>query len=144
MDQNSKNDYEIQILVSDGIDSDSLLLSIIILDVEEQVDVASWSLAQEHEADWKSLEWFGYYYQHANGWIYHAGLGWLYRSSLTTDSIWHWQAKLGWMWTSRNAFPYFYEYSSSEWIYYDKDSSTLRFYNYGTESWFELNPETPK
>ena len=144
MDQNSKNDYEIQILVSDGIERDSLLLTIIILDVEEQVDVASWSLAEEHIADWKSLKWFGYYFQYSNGWIYHAGLGWLYRSSLTTDSIWLWQAKLGWTWTSRNTFPYFYEYSSSEWIYYDKDSSTLRFYNYGTESWFELKTETPR
>jgi hypothetical protein len=144
MDQDSKNDYEIQLLVSDGIESDSLLFTIRILDLEEQVDATSWSLAEEHEADWKSLEWFGYYYQHANGWIYHAGLGWLYRSSLGTDSIWLWQAKLGWMWTSKNAFPYFYEYSSSEWTYYDKDSSTLRFYNYGTESWFDLESETPK
>ena len=48
----------------------------------------SWLLATEHGAGWKSFDWFGYFYDSATPWIFHADLGWVYREGDGTDSIW--------------------------------------------------------
>ena len=48
----------------------------------------SWSGATDHGAGWKSFDWFGYFYETANPWVFHADLGWFYRAGDGTDSIW--------------------------------------------------------
>jgi hypothetical protein len=48
----------------------------------------SWQSATDLGAGWKSLDWFGYFYDTARPWIFHADLGWVYRASDDTDSIW--------------------------------------------------------
>jgi hypothetical protein len=48
----------------------------------------SWLLATDHGAGWKSFDWFGYFYETANPWVFHADLGWFYRAGDGTDSIW--------------------------------------------------------
>lgn len=48
----------------------------------------SWLLAIDHGAGWKSFDWFGYFYDSANPWVFHADLGWVYREGDGTDSIW--------------------------------------------------------
>lgn len=48
----------------------------------------SWQLATDRGAGWKSFDWFGYFYDASNPWIFHADLGWVYREGEGTDSIW--------------------------------------------------------
>ncbi len=48
----------------------------------------SWQWATDRGAGWKSFDWFGYFYDAASPWIFHADLGWVYRAGDDTDSIW--------------------------------------------------------
>lgn len=48
----------------------------------------SWLLATDLGAGWKNFDWFGYYYESTNSWVFHVDLGWFYRASEGTDSIW--------------------------------------------------------
>jgi hypothetical protein len=98
----------------------------------------SWSLAKDYGSGWKSLDWFGYYYEHHSGWIYHNKLGWLYRVSTGTDSIWLWQDNLGWLWTKRNVYPYFYDAKTGAWMYFRSTESLPMFYHYVTKTWLTL------
>ncbi len=53
-----------------------------------ETDTNSWSDAVDRGAGWKSFDWFGYFYETANSWFFHADLGWFYRAGEGTDSIW--------------------------------------------------------
>ncbi|MCC5835062.1 MAG: DUF3494 domain-containing protein [Opitutales bacterium] len=70
--------------------------------------------------------WFGLYSvlhfdsQAGIGWIYHFQHGWIYMEVQAENDIWLWHpAEESWLWTSEAIHPYFYNATSSEWVYFD-------------------------
>lgn len=53
-----------------------------------KTDPNSWSDAMDRGAGWKSFDWFGYFYETSNPWVFHEDLGWFYKATEGTDSIW--------------------------------------------------------
>ena len=99
----------------------------------------SWDLATDLGDGWRSLEWFGIYYEGASGWIYHMELGWLFRESSATDSIWLWREGLGWLWTTNSVLPHLYRENSSSWIYWlTGNTGSLVYYDHALGSWETL------
>ena len=99
----------------------------------------SWDLATDLGDGWRSLDWFGIYYEGTSGWIYHMELGWLFRQSSATDSIWFWREGLGWLWTTNSVFPSLYREDSSSWIYWlTGNNGSLLYYDHAQGSWYTL------
>jgi uncharacterized repeat protein (TIGR02543 family) len=105
---------------------------------DPKISTYSWSLATDLGNGWKRFDWFGSYYEHSSGWIYHTDLGWLYRVSEGTDSIWLYLNNHGWLWTSLSVCPYFYDAKTSNWMYFKSGDDKPRFYHYGTKAWVTL------
>ena len=109
---------------------------------EEEIQAASsdWNDAQSHEGGWRSIEWFGNYYEASSGWIYHKNLEWLYRSESGFSSVWLWHSELGWLWTSEGVFPFLYLNNWQSWLWMREgtDKSIYLFDKFKGE-WFPLD-----
>jgi hypothetical protein len=87
---------------------------------------------------WFSSSWMGYYYPSGEHWFYHYTLGWLYFGNISGIGAWYYDSTLGWLWTNSTDYPYFYQSSSSSWLYYHEGSNSPRyFYNQSTGIWGE-------
>ena len=97
-DSNKDNLYELSVKVSDGnATSLSTTVKISVVDLAEN----EWIFAEDKGSDWRSLAWFGNYYETSSGWIYHENLGWLYRTGDVTSHIWFYDPELkSWLWTA--------------------------------------------
>ena len=112
---------------------------------EEGVDspVTGWSDAVNHGAGWKSLDWFGHYYQSSGGWILHEELGWLYPTRGEGASVWLWHPKLGWLWTVEHAFPFLYWNNWNGWLWHPAETGdSFFFFDDFKGNWIliDLNP----
>ena len=43
----------------------------------------------------------------------------------------------GWLWTIKQAYPWFYDANSSDWLYFKQGGSQPRFYEYASKKWVE-------
>lgn len=87
---------------------------------------------------WFSSSWMGYYNPSGEHWFYHYTLGWLYFGNIFGIGAWYYDSTLGWLWTNSTDYPYFYQSSSSSWLYYLKGSNSPRyFYNQSAGIWGE-------
>ena len=73
-------------------------------------------------SNWRSLDWFGYYYPTSVGWLYHAGHGWIYPVATSFDSVWFYSLAQGWLWTTQTVYPWVWFHDDQDWRYYFKQS----------------------
>jgi hypothetical protein len=109
---------------------------------EEEIPATSsdWNDAQSHEGGWRSMEWFGNYYEASSRWIYHENLEWLYRSESDFSSVWLWHPELGWLWTSENVFPFLYLNNWNSWLWMKKESDkSIYLFDKLKGEWFSLD-----
>ncbi len=100
----------------------------------------SWIYAKDYGNDWKRLDWFGCFFEHRSGWIYHSQWKWLYRSTDATGSIWLWHQQLGWFWTNLTIYPYFWIQEAGGWFYLNKDSpDRLLIYSVNEQAWVSVS-----
>ena len=102
--------------------------------------IQSWNPLWENAADlgsgWRWLDWFGFFAEAGNKWIFHLQHGWMYPVGTDSASVWFWTSDMGWLWTGSTTYPYLYRSSDGAWLWYLKDSSLPRwFYNYKVGSW---------
>ena len=85
---------------------------------------------------WMSSSWFGSFHKTGGPWIYHQKLGWQYVYKLPSGGYWFWD-KIGgfWWWSSAESFPYAFDYSSNDWIYFNLDSAPLNLYDFKIGGW---------
>jgi hypothetical protein len=88
--------------------------------------------------EWLNLDWLGSFSTYQGDWVFHEKLGWFYSQGSEADQFWAWQTGIGWWWTSIKAYPYFYAYERSRWLYFSADYSTPSaryFYDYVKGRW---------
>ena len=51
---------------------------------------------------------------------------------------WFFLPNRGWLFTNRAAYPYFYDSTTSSWMYFQAGSDKPRFYHYGTKQWITV------
>ena len=138
-DLGADNQYDLNATVSDGnATSSPFAIRVYVLDNAEN----TWAHAEDKGAGWRYFPWFGHYFQtgNDNSWIYHETHGWLYRSGTDTNSIWLYDAELGWIWTNAQAHPFFFRFSTGDWLYYKTGTTQPRkFYDYLNASWLEVS-----
>jgi VCBS repeat-containing protein len=94
-----------------------------------------WESVPKIAGGWHTSSWFASFLPYANGWLYHADLGWLYSHSGPTADLWLWSAEHGWLWTANGVYPYLFQNSSANWLYFlIKKDGVARFYDYTTKS----------
>ncbi|SVE48938.1 uncharacterized protein METZ01_LOCUS501792, partial [marine metagenome] len=82
-----------------------------------------------------------YWYISGRNWIFHESLCWSFMVVQSEESVWIWIEFLdGWFWTNQTIYPFIYDYSNSEWIWFNRDDSTREegnrlFYRYSTSAW---------
>lgn len=95
-----------------------------------------WAGAADLGGGWRWLNWFGYFFEQGDGWIYHNEHGWMYAVGTTTADIWFWTQDLGWLWVSDSVYPNLYRDQTHGWLWYQVNSDNPRwFYNYTTLHW---------
>jgi hypothetical protein len=101
---------------------------------------SGWDNLLTHDGGWRSMEWFGNYYESSPGWIYLESLEWLYRPENGPSSVWLWHPALGWLWTSEGVFPFLYLNNWNSWLWMKKgtDKSIYLFDKFKGE-WFPLD-----
>lgn len=52
---------------------------------------------------------------------------------------WFFLPSLGWIWNDKNTFPYFYNASDENWMFFEAGSDIPRFYSYKAKEWFYLD-----
>jgi hypothetical protein len=54
---------------------------------------------------------------------------------------WFYMPDMGWLWTSQSEYPYFYDSSAEEWLYFESGNVKPKFYLYlrETQTWIRLN-----
>ena len=94
------------------------------------------------KGDWYSLDWLGYFYDSAAGWIYHVELGWLYVVKAENGNYWFYDNELGWLWTGPSYFDsskkdksFLYSVSESNWLYFTFSNGLPKFYSYLNKDW---------
>ena len=94
-----------------------------------------WESVPEMNGGWRNSSWFGSFIAYPQGWIYHIDLGWLYSHSDSSTSLWLWSSDKGWLWTKNGIYPFLYQNTTSNWLYFmvKKDGVTY-FYDYNTKS----------
>ena len=99
-------------------------------------EVQSWPAALDVGGGWRWLPWFGYFFDFANGWIWHLQHGWMFASGSQTSAIWFYTPDMGWLWSNDQVYPYLWRAAESTWLWYLRGSSAPRwFFNYGAGSW---------
>jgi len=91
---------------------------LVVPEKEVQEIEAGWRNAQSHDGGWRTMEWFGNYYESSSGWIYHEDLKWLFRAEGEVSSAWLWHPSLGWLWTNEDIFPFLYMNNWASWLWY--------------------------
>jgi outer membrane protein assembly factor BamB len=51
---------------------------------------------------------------------------------------WFYNPLRGWMWTKKDVFPYFFDTSGNNWMYFKSGSDTPLFWDFDTETWVSL------
>jgi hypothetical protein len=96
----------------------------------------AWNDASDHGNGWRSLDWFGYYLELQDNWIYHQYMGWLYRYGEMTDSSWFYSNEFNsWLWTSENIFPFLFRESNQRWLYFSSTSKSSQFFEFVENKW---------
>lgn len=88
---------------------------------------------------WSYSPWMGWYYDAELPWLYHDGLGWVFLESGSTasDVLLH-ESTLGWLQTSAEDFPWLYQPSTGDWLYYFKGTANPQvFYNQSSGEFIE-------
>jgi hypothetical protein len=109
---------------------------------EEDIKATSsgWDNAQSHDGGWRSMEWFGNYYESSAGWIYHESLEWLYRPESGFSSVWLWHSELGWLWTSEGVFPFLYLNNWQSWLWMREGTDeSIYLFDKSKGEWFPLD-----
>jgi uncharacterized protein YkwD len=95
-----------------------------------------WEDAMDLGGGWKWLDWFGFFAEFGNGWIFHERLGFLFCAGSNPQGFWAWSPGLGWLWTGSSGYPYFYSIQESSWLWYLTTSTNPRwFFNTTTGAW---------
>ena len=114
--------------------------------VRADVDDPLWLQSRSLDGfpNWFFLDWFGYYWQSSNNWVFHYELGWLYPKGKGSYDNWIYFPKHGWMWTGRYVYPNFYSNKESTWYRYDDNGSEFGWFeNLGNNSRFRFGREYP-
>ncbi len=85
--------------------------------------------------NWKRSSWFGDFYDHGNGWVYHLDHGWLYIAGTDETALWIFDQNLGWLFTGKTYHPFFFRHSTSGWLYYRTENGQRDFWDYDKEDW---------
>ena len=94
-----------------------------------------WESVPEIAGGWRTSPWLGTFLAYPEGWIYHADLGWLYAHSGPDTHLWLWSSDKGWLWTDIGIYPFLYQNSASNWLYFlKKKDGVPYFYDYTTKS----------
>ena len=48
---------------------------------------------------------------------------------------WYFQSDIGWRWTDEYTFPFIFDQTTGEWLYFKSDSKNSLFYQYDSKSW---------
>ena len=88
--------------------------------------------------NWKKLPDFGSYFEELSPWYYHQGMGWFYSSNLDISDFWFYLPDFGWCWSNNVIFPYIYEHSKENWLFFNQTSEDT-FYRYGEKTWTPVN-----
>ena len=78
----------------------------------------------------KSLNWFGRFFDIGDPWIFHDQHGWWFAEGASQRNFFAYDRALGsWLWTSRDFYPWVYQYSqpgsaSGRWIWYYREDRT--------------------
>ena len=48
---------------------------------------------------------------------------------------WFFQSEIGWRWTDESTFPFIFDQTTGEWLYFKSDSKKSLFYQYDSKSW---------
>ena len=51
---------------------------------------------------------------------------------------WFYHPSRGWMWTDRLAYPYFYDATDKDWMYFQSGNDKPKFYRYKTKTWLTV------
>ena len=51
---------------------------------------------------------------------------------------WFYNPSRGWMWTNRDAYPYFYDATDKDWMYFQSGNEKPKFYRYKTKTWLTV------
>jgi hypothetical protein len=51
---------------------------------------------------------------------------------------WFYHPSRGWMWTDRSAYPYFYDTTDKDWMYFQSGNDKPKFYRYKTKTWLTV------
>ncbi len=70
------------------------------------------------------------------GWIYHADHGYLFLGSHNPANFWAYHPDLGWIYHGVHFYPWMWQSSTAEWIYYLEDSN--RWFYSQSRGWFNL------
>jgi len=111
------------------------------LEVEASGQPSPWNgtNVEDLNNNWKNSSWFGAFYDHGNGWIYHFDHGWLYVAGSDESALWIYDGNLGWLYTGKSFHPFFFRHSSSGWLYYHLENDSRQFWNYTDEEWTTYN-----
>lgn len=84
---------------------------------------------------WKWLNWFGFFNDAGNGWVYHDKHHWMYAVGTTPTDIWFWTSDMGWLWSGSTTYPFLYRVSDGAWLWYNGSSSPRWFMNMTASRW---------
>lgn len=111
----------------------------VVPNIPNNVDTNDWVGVTDLGYNWRSVEWFGVYYEPSDtnsgqGWIYHVNFGWVYLSSTNFNSVWIWSSNFeSWYWTNSNTFSYLFNNETGTWVFYDETSDV--FYDFRQKGW---------
>ena len=90
-----------------------------------------------NKGDWYSLDWLGYFYDSAAGWIYHVELGWLYVVKAENGNYWFYENQRGWLWSGPSYFDssnpdksFLYSASEGNWLFLTYSNGQTKYYSY--------------
>ena len=110
------------------------------VEIEEPKVLARWANADPmvEAQNWWSSPWFGEFYMtNDSGWIMHAKLGWVFSMGHDDgNGVWLWQNNLGWLWTKDGVYPYIFQHTLMDWLFFHGNSNNqILFYNYQETNW---------
>ena len=138
LDYNSDNRYDLVISVSDGLSMDKLWARVSITRKKTFENEQYASSPKNSSDNWKKDSWFGIYFQHESGWIYHLELGWCFLVQAENDWIWLWKDELGWIATNRDIFPFVFMADQSQWTFLNLSAKGTYYYSYREDNWNKI------
>lgn len=138
LDYNSDNRYDLVISVSDGFSMDKLWARVSITRKKTFENEPNASSPKEARDKWKKDSWFGIYFQHESGWIYHLRLGWCFLVEAENEWLWLWKDELGWIATTREVFPFVFMTDQSQWVFLSTSAKGTFYYSYRENNWSKI------